>query len=281
MVSDSGNTFSSTAAILVTKNQEAGTVTGTMHVMTLVPSESCLWSTRTLHAVVLGGDVITGYSGSLPLFLAGKSSPCAEAMVQEKLDTNGKHTSKDKDAEAGKEVVTIDVVSLEKPLKAARPDTNWSYDRHDVPLRAAAAAPRPQEGTMTREMPPPDPTPKAHLAAFGAASFGTSEVDAAHGPVLAPTGTDRGSSATGPARAVQRFERGAAHPVGRGDLATLAMRQTGDSRLPVVSDKKGTIAVAIHEDSKIADASINIPVGVKTRGHGRIVDMDDMGKNMA
>ena len=58
-----------------------------------------------------------------------------------------------------------------------------------------------------------------------------------------------------------------------------------------------------HEDSKIADASINIPVGVKTRGismhdfaihhthpveclqcepgHGRIVDMDDMEKNMA
>ena len=44
-------------------------------------------STRTLHAVVLGGDVITGYSGSLPLFLAGKSSPCAEVMVQVGLST--------------------------------------------------------------------------------------------------------------------------------------------------------------------------------------------------
>ncbi|CAE7207777.1 unnamed protein product [Symbiodinium microadriaticum] len=165
MVSDSGNTFSSTAAILVTKNQ--------VLFFTIVLVELQRRSTRTLHAVVLGGDVITGYSGSLPLFLAGKSSPCAEAMVQvglstrneEKLDTNGKHTSKDKDAEAGKEVVTIDVVSLEKPLKAdadQRPD--HLEPRHDVPLRAAAAAPRPQEGTMTREMPPPDPTPKAHLA---------------------------------------------------------------------------------------------------------------------
>ena len=47
-------------------------------------------STRTLHAVVLGGDVITGYSGSLPLFLAGKSSPCAEVMVQVGLSTRGR-----------------------------------------------------------------------------------------------------------------------------------------------------------------------------------------------
>jgi len=164
MVSDFGSTFSSTAPILVTKNQ--------VLFFTVVLVELQRRSTRTLHAVVLGGDVITGYSGSLPLFLAGKSSPCAEVMVQVGLSTRGREEKRDtniketrKHAETGKEVVTIDVVSLDKPLKAdaeQRPD--HLQPRHEVPLRAAAEAPRPLEGTMTRETPPPDPSPKSHLA---------------------------------------------------------------------------------------------------------------------
>jgi len=43
----------------------------------------------TLHAVISGSDVIAGYTGALPLCVTGKSSACAEVLVEVGLLARG------------------------------------------------------------------------------------------------------------------------------------------------------------------------------------------------
>lgn len=151
---DSVSRFSTTEAILVTKSQA---------LLFTVLEEIQRSSARTLHAVISGGEVATGYSGSVPLFAAGMISPCAEAVVQvwppkgdESEQPDGSTPDASKRAEGGNEDVIIDAVFLEKLLQANE------EQRHDhsepVPLRTAAEASIPSE-PMDRETPPPEATP--------------------------------------------------------------------------------------------------------------------------
>ncbi|CAE7492231.1 ANKRD28 [Symbiodinium sp. CCMP2456] len=145
---DSVSRFSSMEAILVAKSQTL--------LFTVVLDEIQRMSARTLHAVISGGDVATGYSGSVPLFAAGTSSPC-EVFVQvttkgdeaERPDTipesNGPEGSKD---------VIIGVSFLEKMLASEEKGPH----SQPVPLRTAAEASIPLE-PMNRETPPPEATP--------------------------------------------------------------------------------------------------------------------------
>ena len=147
---DSVSRFSSMEAILVAKSQTL--------LITVVLEEIQRRSVCTLHAVISGSDVATGYSGSVPLFAAGTSSPCAEVFVQvppkgdeeEQLDTNIPDASKG--AEGSNEDVLIDISCLEKMLQAKeerRPDHS-----EPVPLRTAAEASIPPE-PMNRATPRP------------------------------------------------------------------------------------------------------------------------------
>ena len=38
-------------------------------------------TTHEFHSVILGNDVLAGFSGFLPLYVSGKKSPCAEVQL--------------------------------------------------------------------------------------------------------------------------------------------------------------------------------------------------------
>ena len=118
-------------------------------------------SVHTLHAVVLGSDVAAGFNSSLPLYVAGKKSPCAEVQLKLEMPTAMSKEAKlsTKMEECNKEPhTTAEAIAIEVALPS--PEGSKSQEKGPPHDEADAACMEPLEDREPkREIPLQTPAP--------------------------------------------------------------------------------------------------------------------------